>query len=485
MKTLHVIATILTVVLLGCTSDFDVTNTNPNAPTAVTPGLLLTNIIRTPVNSMMDHAWSYGNIVIQHNAKRQFVNEDRYLWGDVSGPWDACYSTLRDVNNMMDAAEKLGQSNYVGIGLVMRSWIMLQLTDIYGDVPFTQATKAADGVVLPSYDRQEAIYTQLLEDLKSANTKIGSSTEAVEGDILFAGNISKWKKFANSLRVRMLLRISGKKNVTADLNAIISDQAANPLFASNADNASLTYLSAFPNQFPLAIARVGSFREFTLSKTLADTLLNLKDPRIQVYGRPTEESASTTTPAYAGLPNGLSDVDALNYGNNGRGISYVGTLWFEDASTPRGIKVAKGVLMTYAELQFNLAEAAERGLVAGSAKDYYEAGVKAAFDHVDTKMPDDYLTQPSVDLGVSNRLEKIATQKWISLYFHGMEAWADWRRSGLPVLQPGASNLNGNRIPSRFAYPLSEQALNSANRADAVSKQGADDINTKLWWDAQ
>jgi hypothetical protein len=477
--------TILAIGLFGCTSDFDVTNTNPNAPTSVTPGLLLTNIIRNPVNSMMDHAWSYGNIVIQHNAKRQFVNEDRYLWGDVSGPWETCYSTLRDVKNMMSAAEELGQQNYVGIGLVMRSWISLQLTDLYGDVPFSQATQAATGIVAPSYDRQESIYTSILADLKKANSLIGSTTETVEGDILFAGNVQKWKRFANSLRVRMLLRISNKRNVASDLAEIVADPAGNPLFTGNADNAALTYLSAFPNQFPLHTARVGSFREFTLSKTLADTLLNLNDPRIAVYGRPTEESASSTTPVYAGLPNGLSDVDALNYGKNGRAISYVGTLWFEDAITPRGLKVARGVLMNYAELQFNLAEAAHRGLIPGVAKDFYEAGVRAAFEQVDTKVPDTYLEQAPVNLAAGEVLTKIATQKWIALYFNGMEAWADWRRTGLPALLPGASNLNGNRIPSRFAYPLSEQALNAANRSDAVAKQGPDDINTKLWWDAQ
>jgi len=483
MKIILMILTVLTLTVSGCTSEFKDMNVNPNAPVDVTPGLLLPNIIRTPINNMMDNAWSYGNIVIQHTAKRQFVNEDRYLWGDVSGPWNSGYSTLRDVRNMINAAEVAGQSNYVGVGLIMRSYIFSQLTDLYGDIPYTQAVKASEGIVLPSYDTQESIYTSMLADLKKANTILGSTNESIDGDILYSGNITKWKKFANSLSLRLLMRISGKKNVQAQFSEIINNPSQFPIFENNADNAALTYLAAFPNQFPQATNRVGSFKEFTLSKTLADSLNAYQDPRISVFGRPTEESASTSNPLYAGLPNGMSDVDALNYGNNGRAISYVGTLWFEECITAKGIKIAKGVMMTYPELQFILAEAAQKGLISGTALTFYENGVKASFEYFDTKMPDTYLTQSGVSLSSGNPLVKIATQKWISLFYHSMESWADWRRSGLPELKPGQSNLNGDRIPSRFLYPLSEQALNATNLSAAISRQGADDINTKIWWD--
>jgi Starch-binding associating with outer membrane len=483
MKIILMILTVLTLTVSGCTSEFKDMNVNPNAPVDVTPGLLLPNIIRTPINNMMDNAWSYGNIVIQHTAKRQFVNEDRYLWGDVSGPWNSGYSTLRDVRNMINAAEVAGQSNYVGVGLIMRSYIFSQLTDLYGDIPYTQAVKASEGIVLPSYDTQESIYTSMLADLKKANTLLGSTNETIDGDILYSGNITKWKKFANSLSLRLLMRISGKKNVQAQFSEIINNPSQFPIFENNADNAALTYLAAFPNQFPQATNRVGSFKEFTLSKTLADSLNAYQDPRISVFGRPTEESASTSNPLYAGLPNGMSDVDALNYGNNGRAISYVGTLWFEECITAKGIKIAKGVMMTYPELQFILAEAAQKGLISGTALTFYENGVKASFEYFDTKMPDTYLTQSGVSLSSGNPLVKIATQKWISLFYHSMESWADWRRSGLPELKPGQSNLNGDRIPSRFLYPLSEQALNATNLSAAISRQGADDINTKIWWD--
>jgi hypothetical protein len=475
------IAVLLAVVVVSCTTDFEEINTNPNAPTIVTPNLLLPNIIRAQSNMYLDYGWSYGNIVIQHTSKRQFVNEDRYLWGDISAPWDVSYSTLRDVKNMINSSKAAGLKNYEGVALIMRCLIIQGVTDLYGECPNTEATSAVDGIVQPKYDKQEEIYNAVLADLKTANSLVGSGTEAVEGDILYSGNLTKWKKLANSLRIRMLMRISNKRSVNADLAEIIGDPGTYPIFTAVSDEAALTYLNAFPNQFPLHITRVGSFKEFCLSKTLADTLLHLKDPRIKVFGRPTEDNDSV----YAGLPNGLSDVDALNYGNSGRAISYVGTIWFEEAITPRGLKIAKGVFMSYAELQFLLAEAAQRGLIGGSANTYYEDGIKAAFAHFDTPIPADYLTKADVILSGGDPLVRIGTQKWISLFYHGMEAWADWRRTGFPVLLPGPSNLNGNRIPSRFAYPLSEQALNAAKRSEAVSRQGADDINTKLWWDVQ
>ncbi len=472
---------LLAVVVVSCTTDFEEINTNPNAPTVVTPNLLLPNLIRAQSNMYLDYGWSYGNIVIQHTAKRQFVNEDRYLWGDVSAPWDVSYSTLRDVRNMINSSQSLGLKNYEGIALVMKCLIVQGITDLYGECPYTEATGATNGILQPKYDVQEQIYSGVLAELETANAMIGSGTEAVDGDILYNGDLTKWKKLANSLRIRMLMRISNRRSVNADLAKIVNDPGTYPIFTSNDDEAALTYLNAFPNQFPLHTTRVGSFREYCLSKTLADTLLHLADPRIEVFARPTEDDPSK----YAGLPNGLSDVDALNYGNNGRAISYVGTLWYEDAITARGIKVAKGVFMSYAELQFLLAEAAQRGLISGSANTFYEEGIKASFAHFDTEMPADYLTKPEVALSGGDPLTRIGTQKWISLFFHGMEAWSDWRRTGIPELLPGESNLNGDRIPSRFAYPLSEQALNGDKRAEAVSRQGTDDINTKLWWDVQ
>lgn len=296
------------------------------------------------------------------------------------------------------------------------------------------------------------------------------------------------------------MRVSKKKNVGADLQAIISDPVKYPLFESNADNAELKYLAAAPNQWPLYGSRVGSFDEFRISKTLVDRLNTLGDPRVSVFGRPTQKSVDAGSPKIEGIPNGLSDVDALAYNGGVQGVSRVGytfaCLVCNDVNQPApDPAAARALLMNYSELQFLLSEARQKNLIStGTAEEYYQKGISSNFNYwkivvpsaynLNIDMPADYLTKPNVALTGSDeeKLAKIATQKWVSLYFNGLEAWFDWRRTGIPAIIPGPANLNNNRVPIRYIYPLSEQSLNTDNRAAAVARQGGtDDINTKMW----
>jgi len=235
----------------------------------------------------------------------------------------------------------------------------------------------------------------------------------------------------------------------------------------------------------LHTSRVGSFDEYRLSKHMEDTLKMFNDPRIKVFARPTAATQDSTEDkqVYAGIPNGLDDVTALTYLGGAQNISRVGKIYYEDAITETGIQVAKGNIMTYAELQFILAEAAQKGLIDGSAQTYYEAGVVAGFDLFATEMPADYLTSTYVAYNNEDALQQIGIQKWIAFFFNGLEAWSDWRRTGIPHINAGPSNLNNDKVPVRFIYPLSEQSLNSDNRNKAVAKQGTDDINTHVWFD--
>jgi len=468
----------------SCDKNFEDINDDPYAILEVTPDLLLPTVIRGSVNQMVNEGWSIGNIVAQHTAKIQFVNEDRYIWGDRTGVWNTLYGNLRDVYNLYALSEAASFNNYKGVALVMKSWIFSVLTDTYGDVPYSEAIRGkTDDIHQPAYDPQEQIYAGILADLNTANELLGSTDEAINGDILFGGDIMAWRKLANSLQLRYLMRISGKRDVSADMSRILGDPAQYPVFQSNGDNATLEYLAEAPNQFPLHTARVGSFDEFRLSKNLGDRLLDFEDPRITVFARPTAASAGTANPEYVGVPNGLSDVDALGYNGGVQNVSRIGALFYEDAITSRGRNVAKGYIMGYPELQFILAEAAQKGIIGGDAETYYKQGVAAAFEYVDTEMPADYLSRPGVAFQPANALQLIGTQKWIALFFTGLEAWFDWRRTNYPEIEAGPSNQNNDRVPVRFTYPLSEQSHNSANREAAVARQGADDINTKVWWD--
>lgn len=489
--------------LTGCTKDFSDTNTNKNNTTTVTPDLLLSGIIKSSMDRQVSEAWGIGNIVVQHHAKIQFVNEDRYGWNEQNGIWSTVYGNYRNIQNIFTAVNGDEKNPYYGVALIMKSWLFSLATDAYGDVPYTEAGKAkTDGLYQPVYDKQEDIYTAILADLKKANEALATASGSFTGDLLYGGGSSsllKWRKLANSLRLRYLMRLSKKKNVNTEMQAIVGDPVNNPVFTGNADNAEFRYLSAAPNQWPLYGSRVGSFDEFRVSKTLTDRLSALNDTRINVFGRPTQASVAAGTPVIQGVPNGLSDVDALAYNGGVQGVSRVGytfaCLVCNDAGQAApDPSAARALLMTYAELQFILAEAKQKGMITtGDAEVYYTNGINANFAYwqsvvpagynLNVAMPAGYLSQPAVAFsGTDNeKLEKIALQKWVALYFNGLEAWFDWRRTGMPVITPGPANLNNNKVPVRYIYPLSEQSLNGTNRAAAVTRQGADDMNTRPW----
>ncbi len=491
----------------ACDKDFEDINTNMNVPTSVPPDLLLSGVIRNTLNNQVGEAWGIGNIVVQHTAKIQFVNEDRYQWNEQNGIWNTVYGNMRNLQNIIDIAEKATpvQNNYLGVALVMKSWMFSLATDAYGDIPYTEAAKGkTSGIYLTTYDTQESIYDGILADLETANEILGTSAEALSGDLLYGGGASailQWKKLANSLRLRYLMRISNKRDVSAAMQEIIDNPTDNPIFEDNEDNAHLIYQAAAPNQWPLYTTRVGSFDEFRLSKTLGDVLESYSDPRLAVFARPTQNSVTAGTPVIEGIPNGLEDTQALSYNGGPQNISRVGYTFACLVCNDNGQAVpvpnaARSLLMTFSELQFILAEARERNLITtGTAEAYYMEGINANFDYyrsivpesygIDLTTPASYFTQPAVSYTgtTSEKLTKIATQKWIALFFNGLEAWFDWRRSGLPELTPGASNLNDDLIPVRFIYPLAEQSLNAPNREVAVARQGVDNINTPVWWD--
>lgn len=466
----------------SCTKDFKEKNANPDAITDVTPDLLLTGILRTAVNQMVDQSWGIGNIVIQHTAKIQFVSEDRYTWGDRSGLWNSVYDNMRNVQLLVSLGENNNAPNYKAVAMVMRAWMYSLATDAYGDIPYSEATQGIGGILQPKYDSQESVYAGILNDLETANATFDPAAGTIVGDIIYGGDLNKWQKLANSLRLRYLMRISNKKDVKAAMQAIVDNPSSTPIFEGNGDNGTLQYLTSAPNQFPLYTTRSGSFDEFRLSKTLDEKLKSFNDPRIAVFAQPTDAGG-----IYSGVPNGLNEVSALAYNGGPNNISRVGDLFYKGAITPTGLNVAKGYVMGYPELQFILAEAVKKGLVTTgeSAQWHYEEGIKAAFAYVATAMPGDYLTRTGVAYNDANALELIGTQKWISLFFTGLEAWFDWRRTNIPALVAGADNVNNDRIPVRFAYPRSEQTLNPENRNAAVSAQGwsEDTYNEKVWWD--
>ncbi|WP_202928017.1 SusD/RagB family nutrient-binding outer membrane lipoprotein [Cyclobacterium salsum] len=503
---------ILVGMVSSCDKDFEEVNRNPNSPETVSSSLLLPNIIRNASNEIIGKGWGIGNVVMQYTSKIQFTNEDRYNWGPEGNPYSVFYNTLRDVNNVVLISTEQGENNYVGVALVMKSLMYAFMTDAYGDLPYTEATGAKEGINYPKFDRQEIIYEGILSDLEQANQLFGTSAEALDGDILFQGDIMKWKKLSNSLRLRALMRLSDREDPSAAMQAIVANPQQFPIFEGNEDNAALQYLPDVPNQHYLYTTRSGSFDEYRLSTTVEGYLKDLSDPRLFAYFQPTNASGAGIIGApedYAGVPNGLADEDALDYSPTGdpdRGgsnfISRVGLLFSclvcSDYASPIGFQT---MLMGYSELQFLLAEAREKGYISvGDAGTYYENGIKASFDYYEerlrvanlTELADvvqpeaGYYSQQDVAYTGSQqeKLEKIGTQKWLALFFNGLEGWFDWRRTGIPEIEPGPAAYI-ETVPVRFMYPTGVQALNKENYEQAVSVQGQDRITTRVWWDVE
>ena len=289
---------------------------------------------------------------------------------------------------------------------------------------------------------------------------------------MFGGDLSAWLRFANSLKVRYLLRISDKQDVSGELQALVN---LGNLMTSNADNAVVPYLSSSPNQWFIFNERIGRYTDLRMSTTIDSVLERYNDPRIGVYFKPTANSANTANPVYDGIPNGLSRAsqNAYDLGD----VSLLGSV-FRDV--PNGIDAQ---FMLYGELQLALAEAASRGLIGGAAATYYQEGITAMFNYYGEEVPGTYLLQPEVALSGVNDLEKILTQKWLALFNNGHEAWFNIRRMGIPSLQVAADNLNGDQYPVRYRYPQTEQAANNAHRLEAAGRIGGDTYNSPGWWE--
>lgn len=473
------ILTLFSVALFSvtCTDDFESINENPNAPQNVGPQFLLANVISVEADqNAFYQGFRLANYLAQFAASVEFERIDRYEMGTNSEYWNTIFRLLTDIESMKKAEGS--NEAYAAVGDIMQSYMFSQLTDLWGDVPYSDALKALDGQFTPKYDTQESIYTDpetgILAVLRRSATTLENTNTAIQGDVMFGGDLDKWVRFANSLRLRYLLRISKRLTDFSELQALAD---SGKLMESNDQNAVVPYLGAAPNQYPLVNSSLGLYLEHRMTRTVDSVITLWNDPRVTVLYKPTEVSVLAGDPAYKGLLNGQDRETISAAGINLDDISPFGTIFRE---VPDGVDAQ---FMQYSEVQFALAEAAERGYISGDVETFYQNAIAASFAYYGVELPSDYFTRTAVALNGTDNLNKILTQKWLSLISNGHEAWFNIRRTGIPNLKPGPDNLNDDRYPVRYFYPESEQATNSANYADGVERMGGDDINSKGWWE--
>ena len=487
----HIGACTLAVALLvtGCNNDrITNVNNNPNAPGTVQPAFLfpsaVTDVVGRARGGSLD--LTLTSLWSQQIAMDRFTDEDRYSIrpDNINGYWSGFYAGgLQDLATILSQTDPTKSPNIVAPALVMKSWTFGLMTDIWGDIPYSEAN-SGDPSTPPKYDAQSDIYTGILADLKTASTlSVPGGTTYGTADLIYNGDATKWKKFANSLRLRYGLRLS--KVDPAKSQAEVAAAIAAGVFTSNADNALLRWPGDGTNNNPIyqnfvtrddqhmSQTLVNALKSLYISigPTAADTVF---DPRLAVYADPIISSPSKKL--YVGAPNGLQDDDAIAIGINNTsrvGIAYRGK------STP-------SILMQYSEVLFDEAEAAARGWAPGDPAALYYAGIRASMQYngIADAVTDAYIASPRVAYSPATGLQQIALQRWIALFSEGTEAYSAWRRTGVPDLQPGPAAITSPQVvPRRLTYPISEQSFNDAALEAASQRQGGATLNGRVWWD--
>lgn len=463
--------------LAGC-NKFDDTNVSPALLTQASTKALLTNAQQSLSNQLLGNtaASRLAALYVQHLSEGPYPGSSLYsdrnlnFSGWYTGPLYDLQTIINYNNDGSPAANGNGsKNNQIGVARIMKAYYFLNLTDTWGDIPYSEALKGNEAFT-PKYDKQQDVYTALLKELTEAVAQINESESAVVGDILLGGNMAAWKRFANTIRMAMALRLSkadaarGKTEYAAALAAGV--------IGSNAQNISYKYLASDPNNYNpwYNNYNVSNRNDYAISKTLTDYMEPKADPRLPIYGEV--------------LAGGV--VKGLAYGRNvavniPAAYSRIGEFFkAQGASLP---------LFNYAQVLFMQAEAAKLGYTSGGdteAEARYKDAIKASWQMYgvfDQARYDAYVALPAVAYtpGIGHR--QILTEKWVHMYLNSWETWSDWRRTGFPMLTAATDAVDSRGIPLRLGYPPAEATLNGDNYKAAVTNMGGTDDNYgKMWW---
>lgn len=489
MKLKYIILAFSLLTLSVSCEKFEEMNENPNEPAEVSTNVLLPSAIRQSVNTHVTESFLLGNNIAQLTAKTLRTEVDDYRWNAFPTVWEGFYKSLTDIVVIERKAVEDGNEVLEGAIIVLKSWIFSNLTNSYGDIPYTSAINGFDSEFTPEYDLQEDIYADLLDELSRANTLLASGNGVIgSGDILLGGDANHWIRFCNSLRLRLLMTANNQiPDAGTQFAQIVAEE---DIITSNNENVILDYLTGFPNQFPTLPLKTGDFDAVALSSTLLGVMDENKDPRLSRYARPDNDDYSN--PTFTGADNGVGESCATSG-------SRLGAQFFDDpnqtSATELGLEDPNGMIITYAEVAFLLAEAADKGWIDDAVEPHYQNGIKASMDYYRVNYQafgwadfDDFYNQAS--LAYTNR-QDIWEQKWQALYFNGLEPYFELRRwyfesgmsfDGIPFMNAACENNNNNELPLRFLYPGEEQSLNEAAYQKAIERlDGGNNFNARIW----
>lgn len=464
---------------------------DPQAQTDASTKELFTNITRQiagaalPGTAASDLTISDATpgLFVQYFAETQYPGASLYTL--TRSDWSLYYSgPIKDAQEIIDinSGEKANTAtahgsakNQIAIARIIKAYYFHVMTDRWGDVPYFDALKGSANPS-PKYDKQQDIYNDLFKELREAVAQFDGGA-AVQGDLLFSGDAAKWKRFANSLRMRLAIRLTEADATKARTEYLAAYNDAAGWIDDNSKNAAFPFLDNRNFRNPWA-AKIDQRDDLAPSNVFVDSLNSYSDPRRSKYFT----SIAGATP-YRGAPYGWNQSDIQSWATNNQ-YSRIGS-----AITAQN---APGYMITASEMQFIKAEAALRGWI--SATEFvtaYNKAIEQSFQQWGVYNATTYaayiadarvVVTPTTDLTTGKR--KIGTQKWMALYPNGQEAWAEWRRLGFPTLMPAPDAQSGRRIPLRNGYPALEPTLNVANyNAQVAAMPGGDTPDVPVWWD--
>ncbi len=513
------IAAMATSLLASCDNGFEDMNINPNAVvTPVVDNLFSYNITRVGGTGFENHRGNliYAGAMVQHFASlTTYWSGDKYLYNDqYSGAFFLTAYTdgaqVKEIEQLISLLkDKPDDINKYSIVRIWRVFIYHRITDLYGDVPYSQAGKGyLEGIYNPAYDTQQSIYMDMLKELDEATQALNASgTTFGAADYIYGGDIAKWKKFGYSLMLRLGMRLTKVDASTAE--TYVKKAISGGVMTSNEDIAKLAHSAGNNNNYnqdsqilttqEYDATNLKGIANSKLSKTFVDFLKINNDPRLpyiatlwQGNADPAQQVTSTLPAVQKGLPNGYdaTTIKTLIPTWNDNTLAE----YSEANLNTVGSFTAPTIFQSYAEVELLLAEASLRGWGDGQTASHYNKGVTAAmamfslYPNSTALDASAYLTaHPFMAGSIESQMEQIHTQYWAACFLNSYEAYANWRRTGYPVLTPTnyAGNETSGTIPRRLRYPLNEASVNAEQYQKVVQQQGADLLTTRVWWDKQ
>ena len=437
----------------------DSINNSPNSPSEAAAQQLLANAMMSLSGISSS---TTGEFLGQYLSETQYVVASQYPSGGSSfyGWYQGPLINLESV--LTGEFKTVTSENQLAVAKILKAYYFWHLTDRWGDVPFTESLKGGENIT-PVYDTQQSIYNNLFALLKEADAQIDVNA-TLPSDLIYSGDMSKWKKLGNTIRMLMALRLSEIDAVKgkAEFNLAV----AAGVMSSNSDSFAYNHLADANNQnYWYGQIEVDGREWWALTKTLVDLMEPYSDPRLAVYGDPARTSGN-----YVGLPIGSAAAAA-----NTEAFSLLGTaIRAQDAPV---------YLVTYAQVLFAKAEAKELTWITEDAETNYNAAIEQSFLQWtgSTAGLAAFMADPDIAYDAARAVEQIATQRYVHLFMHGYEAWAEWRRTGFPAFALSA----GNAVPLRQSYTETESFNNTENYNEAVQRQfgGTDGIYEAIWWD--